>query len=522
MKPKSLLFLLALLGSANAIAGSATYCSDIAPIIYNHCTSCHRSGEIAPFPLTNYTEVSMWGGMIKYVTSIKYMPPWKPDKHYQQYQKENYLSDSEIAKIADWVDNGMPKGDPALEPPLPVFPTGSQIGTPDMVLSFAKSYTHIGNNEDEYRYFVLPTGLTTDKDLIALELRPGNKSIVHHTLVWQDTTGQAALDDAATTEYGYTSGSASTGLDNQLPGYVPGQKPQLFTNGIAYKLYAGSDLKLQMHYAPKTSDETDSTTINLFFASKPATRYLQSFVMVPIAGILTNPPFVMPANTIKTFHGQVTSPTDVSMVGVAPHMHKLGMDWKVYAVKPSGDTINLIKIDEWDFNWQGAYYFKKLTPLPAGSVIHAYASYDNTTGNINNPNSPPKLITWGEGTSDEMYYLPLIYLDYQPGDDTITFESTGIASQNYYQVQDKLYPVSPNPGSENINIGFTLATGTNLSLGLYNMLGQEVCEIVSKGYYLPGLHRLSYDVSKLASGNYTLLMNTGSGKYSQLISIKQE
>src|SRR5688572_3203022 len=144
----------------------------IAPIIYNHCTNCHRPGEIAPFPLTNYSEVQSWSGMIKYVTGIHYMPPFKADPTYQEYQKVNVLTDSEIQLISDWVDAGTPQGNTSLEPPLPVFPAGSAIGTPDLTVSFSQKHPILGNNTDEYRYFVIPTGLTQDRDLVALEMRP--------------------------------------------------------------------------------------------------------------------------------------------------------------------------------------------------------------------------------------------------------------------------------------------------------------------------------------------------------------
>lgn len=491
-------------------AQNVTYSEDIAPIIYKNCTSCHRAGEIAPFPLTNYAEVSAWAGMIKYVTEIRYMPPWKPEIGYQEYQKENYLTDAQIQLIADWVADGSPQGDPNLEPPVPIFPSGSQVGTPDLVLSFAESYTHQGNNTDEYRYFVLPTGLTQDKDLVALELRPGNKKIVHHTLIWEDTTGAAAADDAATPLYGYSGNSGTSASINsaQLPGYVPGQKTNVYTNGMAMKLHAGSDLKLQMHYAPTPTDETDSTTINLFFADAPATRFVQSYVMLPTNNILTNGPFIMPPNQVKKFHGEFTVPFNVSLLGIAPHSHLLSKSWEVYAVTPANDTINLIKINDWDFNWQGAYMFERLIVLPVGSVIHAYAEYDNTVNNPLNPNSPPIQVSWGEGTSDEMYYLPVLFLPYQQGDENIVFEdsTTAINDNRFFTVKDELYPVAPNPANDKVKIGFTLATGNNINLKLYDMTGKEVLVVANKQFHLPGLHSKDVDLSNLPSGVYNILL----------------
>ncbi|MFN8277261.1 MAG: T9SS type A sorting domain-containing protein [Chitinophagales bacterium] len=500
-----------------AEAQSVTYSEHIAPIIYQHCTNCHRPGEVAPFPLTNYTQVQANASTIKYATSIRYMPPWKADKNYQRYQHENFLTDAQIQQISDWVDQGTPQGNPALEPPLPVFPTGSQVGTPDMVVSFAQQYKHVGNNVDEYRYFVLPTNLTQDQDIVALEVRPGNKRVVHHTLIWQDTSGQAAAADAATPEYGYESGgNIAATINQQLPGYVPGQKPQVYTNGIGMKLFKGADLKLQMHYAPTATDEYDSTSINLFFAHQPVSRYVKSYVMLPLPTILTNGPFVMPPNQVKTFHGQYTVPLSVSMVGIAPHMHKLGQFWNIFAVKPTGDTVPLININEWDFNWQGTYSFQRLIPLPAGSVIHATARYDNTTANINNPHNPPVTVSWGEKTSDEMYYLPLLYLDYQAGDENVVFESpNGIANAGIKMVEDKLYPIAPNPAGGKVTIGFTLADAKRLSLQVFDASGKEVKTILNDQFCLPGRHTNDVDVTTWPAGVYSVTMQYGNQHQTQ-------
>ena len=329
----SIVFILNL--SFFAQAQTVTYAEHIAPIIYSHCTSCHRAGEIGPFSLSNYSEVKAQDGLVKYVTSIQYMPPWKADPTYQQYQKVNILSASEIHLISDWVTQGSVRGDPTLEPALPVFPTGSLVGVPDLTISFAKSHTIVGNNTDEYRYFVIPTGLTQDKDLIALEMRPGNTSMVHHALFWADTTGSAAAADAATPEYGYAGNTQQVllggNLNKQLPTYVPGQKPTVLSNGIAHRIKAGSDLQVQIHYAPSPVLTSDSSSFNLFFASTPATRYVKNHVMIPFFGTLVAPytQFTIPANQKREFHGVYTMPENASMISTMPHMHRLGTNWKV-------------------------------------------------------------------------------------------------------------------------------------------------------------------------------------------------
>lgn len=516
--------MVAMLGTAMAQSASVTYSEHIAPIIYSHCTTCHRAGEIAPFPLTSYAEVAAYAQSIQHATSIQYMPPWKADPTYQHYLKENYLSAAQIQQIADWVSAGTPQGDPALEPPLPVFPTGSQIGMPDTVIAFHQAYTHVGNNTDEYRYFAIPTGLTQDRDLIALEVRPGNKSIVHHALFWEDTTGQSAAADSAAPGYGWTGNlnSIFSQIDNQLPSYVPGQKTTVLSNGMAYRLHAGGYLKAQFHYAPAATDETDSSSFNLFFAHAPATRYVKSHVMVPLPGVLINGPFIIPANQVKEFHGTYTMPEDASMLSTMPHMHKLGTHWYVFAIKPTGDTVPLIKINSWDFNWQGNFDFKNLIHLPQGTVIHALAGYDNTTNNVNNPYSPPRQISWGENTSDEMYYLPLQWVSYRSGDENLVLDSTGtvstgISDPHISYIGDKLYPVAPNPASGKVKIGFTLGNSGMTSLRLYDLQGRTVSTLADNKYYMEGWHQADLDLSSMAAGEYVLSLQAHDKTYQQRV-----
>jgi hypothetical protein len=506
-------------------AQTITFSEQIAPIIYNNCTKCHRPGEIAPFSLTNYEEVSAYASTIQYVTQTGYMPPWKPDPNYQRYQKENFLTDAEKQLISDWVDQGAVQGNPALEPPLPVFPNGSQVGVPDLVLSFSESYLHAGNNVDEYHYFVIPTGLTEDKNIRAMEFRPGNKRIVHHTLIWEDTTGDAAAADALTPEYGYSGSAGAAGnlSQQQLPGFVPGAAPVIYSNGITQTLHAGSDLKLQMHYAPSTVDETDSSSINIFFESPTANRILQTYIFLPLPSVLTNGPFIIPANQTKEFHGTLTVPFDVSLYSIAPHSHLLGTHWKAYAVKPTGDTIPLIDIPEWDFNWQGSYQFQHLIKIPAGSVVHAFGGYDNTINNINNPNNPPQAITWGEGTRDEMYYMPVSFLLYQAGDENIVFENpeNPLASLSLQTNTDNLLPVVPSPTNTIAQISYTVEKSGSLSLNLFTLEGKLIRSIQKNAFHLPGLHKIDISVSDLAAGVYIVeLEKNGTRQTEKLVVTK--
>jgi hypothetical protein len=488
------------------------FAEHIAPIIYTHCTSCHRPGEIGTMPFTNYQEIRAYGTAIAYVTGIRYMPPWKPNHNYSNFLGENVLSDQEIQQIADWVTAGMPRGDSLIEPTPPQYSQGSQLGTPDLVLSFSQSYTHVGS--DDYRIFVLPTGLSQERAVAAVELRPGNASIVHHALFSWDTSGTARQRDAQTPEYGYTQFGAfgiATADINQFPTYTPGQKPRRFPNGTAQRLPANSDFLIQMHYGPTSQAQTDSSTINIFFAQPPVTRYVQQYVLLPNS--LTNGPFVIQPNQVKTFHGQFTVPFDVSLISIFPHMHLLGKSWLVYAVRPNGDTVRLIDIPNWNFNWQGFYNFPRFIKLERNTVLHAYATYDNTTNNPFNPSNPPQTSRWGENTTDEMFYLAFMYVPYANGDENIVFPQDTVvlgpprlpSSLSHWQLPDnKLYPPYPNPSKGTLTLGFVTTDYEPLSLEIIDIRGQVVQQPLLDQPYLPGQHQLQLQLPDLPNGLYAL------------------
>ncbi|MEM1328006.1 MAG: T9SS type A sorting domain-containing protein [Bacteroidota bacterium] len=499
--------------NTDVLSQSINYSEHIAPIIYEKCTSCHREGEIAPMPLTSYDEVRNWSEMIRYVTEIRYMPPWKPNPEYSKFLGENYLEDEEIQLIADWVAAGTPQGDPMKEPPLPYFPDGSQLGEPDLILTFEEAFEHRGNNQDDYRIIVLPTELMEDKQVAALELRPGNKRIVHHAIFSYDDTGRARQLDAADPGYGYD-GFGGFGISNNpletemLPGYVPGQQPRFFPKGIGQKLPAGADLLVQMHYAPVPTAQSDSSTVNIFFKEETVEREVRTEFLVPIPGMIVNGPFIIQANQKKTFHCQTTVPQKVSLVSITPHMHLLGKKWEVYALTPNRDTIPLIKIDDWDFNWQGTFHFDRFIVLEVGSTIHAFATYDNTSDNPNNPNFPPRWMSWGEKTTDEMFFLPIAYVPYRKGDEDVIFQEDQTTSTDntitLKYPKTKLYPIFPNPTADQITLGFSLAKGSAVNLDIYDVQGKLVKSINQKVVYPIGKHQMQIAVTDLPKGVYFL------------------
>lgn len=483
------------------LGAQVTFSENIAPIIFEHCTKCHREGEIAPFPLTNYAETAAMASIIEYVTDIRYMPPWTPDHTYTTFRDENVLTDDEIATIAQWVADGAPEGNPALTPPVPVFPTGSQVGEPDLVLTMEEAYVHQGNNQDMYKIFVLPTGLSQDTDIEAIEVRPDNKDICHHAILGVDVSGQAAQLDAATPEYGYTQfgGFGFDPIDNFFSAWVPGSSPLVFPPTLGKKLYANSDLLVQMHYGPSSIEQSDQSSVNIFFADQPIVRYVQTASVNPTH--LDEPFYILPGE-VKTFHGTIDVPADVSLIDVAPHGHLICKSYEVFAVSPNAqDTIKIIKIPEWDFNWQGLFAFPNLTRIPAGYTIHCIGAFDNTADNPSNPNDPPQLMTWGESTTEEMYLCFLQYVFYLPGDENIALPTL---NEEYMMVypKEQLFPCYPNPAYTELTIGYHLLEPRKVSLEVLDMQGRCVAVVFDNKSMGMGYHREHVALNDLENGTY--------------------
>ena len=389
------------------------FSEDISSIIYNNCTECHRDGGAGPMPFTSYEEVAALGFMVEYVTASGYMPPWHADPDYSNFIGERVLTESEKQLISDWVANGMPQGDPTLEASIPEFPEGSVVGVPDAVFTMQEEYLIEGNNQDDYRVFVFSTNFTEDKYLKSIEIMPGNLSAVHHVLVNIDTLGACAALDASTPEYGYEceSGFCVGNIPQLSAGYTPGMVPPLWNDDIGLVLPAGADIAIQMHYAPSSIDQYDQSSVNLFFKDQPVEREVEVLTIVDTQ-------LEIPANEVYTHYNSFEIPFDISIISVLPHMHLIGKSWLIYA-ENDGDTIPIISIPDWDFNWQTFYQPQYMLKLPEGYTLHAYATYDNTSSNPTNPNSPPQDMFWCDYTTCEMFFLPFSYVPHQEGDENI-------------------------------------------------------------------------------------------------------
>ena len=260
-----------------------TFSETIAPIVYANCVTCHRPGEAAPFPLISYDDVKKRGELVATVTRSRYMPPWHAAHGYGEFADERRLTDTQIATIGEWVKQGMPQGNPGRMPPLPQFTEGWHLGKPDLILEMPVAYTVPAGGPDIYRNFAIPTGLTEDKWVRAVEFRPSARKAVHHSLFAYVRSGAMKDFEGKDGKPGFV-GLNGLGLgigiqpnfqpSGGLGGWAVGTTPAFLSDGQAWPLAKGTDLVLQMHFHPTGKPETERSIVGLYFADQaPARRF---------------------------------------------------------------------------------------------------------------------------------------------------------------------------------------------------------------------------------------------------------
>lgn len=377
--------------------GAVTYTGQIARILQDNCQSCHRPDQVAPFALTNYEEAEQWKTEIKEYTHARLMPPWKAVPGFGDFKNDISLTDDEIQLIAEWVDQGAPQGDPADMPPTPRFNDGWAYGEPDLIIEMPEDYVVGPEGEDDYRHFIIPLQHSKHRFVEAVDVRPGNRSVVHHVIAYVDTSGKARELDAADPGPGYTRfGDVGFEPASIMGGWAPGMLPVKTPPGTGRWLPDKCDVVLQVHYYRTGVEERDRTKVGVYFSEAP--RPVPTRLAVAIDQDFTIPAGEKNEQVVARCRIEESS----YLYAVTPHMHLIGETMQVTAHCPDGTEIPIVKIDDWDFNWQNTYHFRELQRLPAGTQIRLVATFDNSASNPNNPNNPPKDIGWGEKTTDEM------------------------------------------------------------------------------------------------------------------------
>lgn len=502
----------------NAHGDPPTWSNNIACIIYSHCSSCHSPGGIAPFSLMSYQETFFERFSIQYAVMTGSMPPWPPDSSYNgKFTHERTLTNEEIHLIIDWVNEGALQGNPAEAPPTPEFNHSSQLVDLDISLQIP-TYTNVFS-EDDYRCFVLPTGVSGDKYITGWELIPGNYNMVHHVQIFQDTSNVPLQLDALDPNPGYTSFGGTGSSASKLIGvWTPGSGVYYFPDNLGTLLEANSRIILQVHYSPGTQGQTDSTKIH-FRLSDDQLRNVRYLPLLSHAASLTNGPLVIPADSIKTFYGQFTSPVSATLVSIFPHMHLLGTKIKSYGVTLANDTLDFIDIPEWDFHWQGDYNFKQLIKIPFGTKLFVEATYDNTIFNPENPNNPPQTVTAGEATTDEMMLVYFGFVTpYESGDENIIVDTT--THGGHWQDCDPSLIISTPEIEREINEITVFPNPASTQVSLYSSLIEinaiDILDIQGKMIKSVKLNQpageVALDVTELSKGYYSLKIYTPEGQ----------
>ena len=363
--------------------GEITYAKHIAPIVQEHCVGCHRPGEIGPFTLTSHEDVVNWSATIREVVREKRMPPWHTDAKRGTFLNDRRLPESEQKLLFDWMDNGMPAGNPADLPEPPKFVAGWEIPQPELVLEMPKPYTVPAKGTVEYQYFELNQKFDEDKWVVASEARPGNRAVVHHIILFYVPPGfKRPIQEGS--------------LLNSIATFAPGMPAWQARPGMAKRIPAGSKLYFQMHYTPNGAEATDLSRAGLVFVDpQKVEKQLRTDAVVNFR--LRIPPKTdnVPFEAVHGFG------RDMRLVSLLPHMHLRGKAFRIEAVAPGGETQLLLDVPRYDFNWQNSYVFAEPVILREGSKLKCRAVYDNSENNPANPD-PSQTVGWGDQTWEEM------------------------------------------------------------------------------------------------------------------------
>jgi len=391
-----------------------TFARDVAPIVLQHCSPCHRPGEAGPFNLLTYDDARRRARQLAEVVGKRVMPPWMPEPGHGSFVGERRLTEQQIATIQRWVEAGTPEGDPKELPPPPTWTEGWSLGKPDLVVDAFPSYTMVAEGPDTFRTFVVPVPTNVRRYVRAVEIRPGRSRSVHHAML---RIVQGAAVPKASAIWGEDDGDgmliaeASTASpDGHVIGWAPGYSPTVSPPDMPWILEPGTAFALELHLQATGKPEDVRPVVGLFFTDRPPTR-------TPLGLQLGNYAIdIPPGASDYTVEDRFVVPVDVEVQAIYPHAHYLGKDLRAWAILPGGSEQSLIWIRSWDFNWQNAYRYTAPVVLPRGSTIVMRYVYDNSAANARNPSDPPRRVRYGGRSIDEMGNLWLQVVPRQESD----------------------------------------------------------------------------------------------------------
>jgi hypothetical protein len=420
--------------AAVALAAPVTFHKDIEPVLQAHCQSCHRPGEIGPMSLLTYNDTRPWAKSIRQAVLTRKMPPCFADNSVQHYSNDVSLSAADIDTIKNWVDTGAPEGDPKLAPPPRSFVEGWNIGKPDMVVEMQAAFEIPARGTIDYTYIIIPTNFKEDVWVRALEVRPEDRTHVHHIVLFERQAGSKWLREYPAgvpfvpapregTKQRTSDGDRTlegSRADEWLVGYAPGVQEYRLPEGTAFRIRAGSDFVLQLHYTTNGKPSSDRSKIGMVVSKTSPTK--RAFV----ASVYDASFVIPPGDANYSAKGQLTLASDAQILAAAPHMHLRGKAMDMRAVYPTGESETLFHVPNYDFNWQTNFYFAAPKLLPRGTKLEVIGTWDNSANNRFNPD-PSAEVRWGDQTWEEML-LGLTTLQIDPNADL-----------------DKLFQAPPKP-----------------------------------------------------------------------------
>lgn len=449
--------------------GLPTWVDDVAPIVHTHCARCHHNGGPGPFPLLTYEDVFFTANMDVHVMQDGEMPPWPADPAYRHFVGENVLSAQDLEIFTEWYETGMAYGDESVVVELPQFgPQGSLLESVDFVADF-EAYT-LPSDAEEYRWFVVPTDFSETKYIQAVEVLPGLTGAVHHADIFVDATGESMALDQADPLPGFNSSTGWPTNTMYINAWQPGALPARYPDGWGIPVPPGADLVIEIHYGPNFGGEVDDTVMNLEWVDEPPASIRPISVGWSLGnGAMTDGPLFIPAGEMATFHQEaVLFNSDKSLLSICPHMHLLGKSYKVWMETPEGDSIPLIDIPQWHFEWQFYYRFLSPVHVPAGTVFKTKGVYDNTVWNPLNPNDPPLDVGYGSLTTDEMFLVYLIWANYHEGDEDLVFGTVEEEVDRMPEIQNgslsHALRVTPNPTTSRATVHWDGALPARLTV----------------------------------------------------------
>lgn len=393
-------------------SASTTWAADVAPLLYRNCVGCHRPGGSAPFSLLDYDDAAERADRIIRAVRAGRMPPWLPSAEGPALSGERRLDPGEAATLAEWVDTGAPRGDLAEAPAPPAFEGRWTLGEPELIVEFPE-YTVPADGQDVYRNVLVRPELDAPVYVRTADLLPGNPQVVHHARFMVDETDGSRTLDAAEPGPGFDgmdAGRSAGSPDGFFIGWTPGRQMDPGRPDLAWRLDPGTDLVLQLHLRPTGREETVRPRLGLYLAGEVPQEQ-------PVVIMLENKTLDIPPNDdTYVARERYRIPVDAEALTIYPHAHYLGRSVRSWADLPDGSRRELLRIDDWDFDWQDQYRFREPVGLPAGSEVVMEWTFDNTSGNPRNPFDPPRRVTFGPESTDEMAELAIQVLPVDPSD----------------------------------------------------------------------------------------------------------